>query len=467
MEPQHTTKFALSQDSLAQLRARTEGTVITADDPGYDEARGAWNLNYKHQPSVIVLPVNAVDIVLAVRFARDEGMGIAVQATGHGVAQTAAEGDLLIVTSRMNHVDVDAKTQTAWIEAGVQWGAVLKKAQAHGLAPLLGSSPDVAAVGYTLGGGMGWLARQYGMAVDSVNYFEVVTGDGRLVRASAANNSDLFWALCGGGGSFGVVTGMEIKLYPVTSVYGGNLYYPADMAKDVFTRYRDWIATAPEALTSSVLIMNYPPIPQIPEFLRGQTFVQVRGCYCGPAAEGEALLRYWRDWHAPIIDDFKAMSFADVATISNDPVDPTPGLATSIWLRDLNDDAIDILVQHGVDKQTYLIAEIRHAGGAIARVDAQANAYGNRDAQHILEIVAITPTPEIWRYAEQAISGLKQELRPHATGGVYINFLEGEEKRARTKDAFSPENYQRLMQLKAKYDPSNLFRFSFDIPLVS
>jgi FAD/FMN-containing dehydrogenase len=277
-----------------RLERQIGGEVFVPGDAGYDDARKAWNLTVDQRPAVIVVAESAADIVQAVRFAGEEGLGIAVQATGHGVSRPANDS-LLIITSRMTKVYVDAASQSAWIESGAKWGVVLEQAQAVGLAPLLGSTPDVSAVGYTLGGGIGWLARKYGLSADSVHFFEMVTADGRLLRVSPTENSDLFWGLRGGGGSFGVITGMEVQLYPVTTIYGGNLFYPVEQAKAVYTRYREWIANAPEELTSSVLIMNFPPIPQVPELLRGQSFVIVRGAYAGRVEEGEALLKFWRD----------------------------------------------------------------------------------------------------------------------------------------------------------------------------
>ena len=206
---------------------------------------------------------------------------VAVQATGHGIVRPANDS-LLIVTANLTEVRVNDQARTAWIGPGAKWGKVLAQAQAVGLAPLLGSSPEVGATGYTLGGGMGWLARKYGLSIDSVNCFEVVNAHGEIVTASAAQNTDLFWGLRGGGGSLGVVTGMEVRLYPVTQFYGGNLYYPIDQAPAVFARYREWIASAPDELTSAIVIMNYPPLPFFPDPLRGKAIAQIRGAYCGP-----------------------------------------------------------------------------------------------------------------------------------------------------------------------------------------
>jgi hypothetical protein len=454
--------FPAAETSLGGLRAAIQGRVITPDDPDYDTVRQAWNLLVDQHPALIVVAASASDVAQAVRFARNSGLGVAVQATGHGVVSPADDA-LLIVTSQMTDVRIDAQSQTAWIEAGTQWGKVLEKAQEVGLAPLLGSSPGVGAVGYTLGGGMGWLARKYGLAADSVRFFEIVTADGQLRRASPTENADLFWGLRGGGGSFGVITGMEVQLYPVTTVYAGNLIYPVDAAHEVFAHYREWVASTPDELTSSILIMNFPPIPAVPEFLRGQSVVMVRGCYVGSVQRGAELIQEWRNWKTPMADMFDVMPFSKAATISNDPVDPMPGLSTTVSLRALDDSVIETLIRYGVTKNGLVVTEIRQAGGAIARVDPEVNAYGNRNTSLILQFIGVTPTLDARHQLGKYVDQIKEELHPHLTDRVYINFLEGREKRERTKDAYSPETYRRLMHLKARYDPENLFRFSFGI----
>lgn len=452
------------QGAYSTLQARVQGAVIVPGDADYDSTRMAWNLSFQHHPAVIVVAENAADVVEAVRFARAEEMEIAVQATGHGFVR-GADGSMLIITSKMTGVHVNPEAQTAYVEGGVKWGKVLELAQAEGLAPLLGSSPDVGAVGYTLGGGIGWLARKYGLSADSVNYFDIVTADGVLRRASASENSDLFWALRGGGGSFGVVVGMEIRLYPVTMVYAGNLFYPITAAKEVYARFREWIANAPDELTTSVSLMNYPPIPDVPEFLRGQSFVIVRGAYTGRMEDGEELLRYWREWQAPVIDMFGPLPFTQADKISNDPVDPMPAFVTSIWLKDLDDEAVDTILEYMNPASGLIFTEVRYVGGgAIARVDPDSAAYSNRDASLVMETVGVAPTPEIFQALDAYANAYKKALEPHATGRVYMNFLEGEEKQRRTKDAYRPENYRRLTVIKAKYDPQNVFSHSFAIP---
>lgn len=259
---------------------------------------------------------------------------------------------------------------------------------------------------------------------------------------------------------------MEVQLYPVTDVYGGNLFYPIERAREIYTRYRGWIAAAPDELTSSIVIMNYPLIPQVPDFLRGQSFVMVRGCYCGPVEEGAVLVQSWRDWLTPIIDDFKTMPFSQVATISNDPLDPVPGVSSGDWLGDLSDGAIEQLLRFGPANNgasPLVVTEIRHAGGAVARADAQTSAYRHRDATLLMQLIGMAPTAEAQRYLRQYIEEFKGALRPYLTGGVYMNFLEGEESQTRVQDGFSPEAYRRLTGLKATYDPENRLGFSFNI----
>jgi FAD/FMN-containing dehydrogenase len=458
---------SIRDDRWAKLQSKITGQVIMRDEPAYNEARRAWDLTVQQWPTAIIVVKDAVDIVEALRFAKREGLAVAVQSTGHGIVRPANDS-LLILTSEMKEIRVDAEAHTAWVGAGAKWGMVLEVTQPFGLAPLLGSSPDVGVVGYTLGGGLGWLGRKYGLAADNVRSFDVVTADGRLLRASESENSDLFWGLRGGGGGLGIVTQMEINLFPVTTVYGGNLFYPIELAKEVFVRYRDWVASAPDELTSSVLIMNFPPIPEIPAFLRGQSFAMVRGCYCGPVDQGEALVQSWRRWRAPVVDDFKVMSFADVATISNDPVEPVPGVSTGAWLRELGDEAIDLVIRYALGNHNNSspigIAEVRHAGGAIARIKADHNAYGNRDASLLLQLLGMAPTPEAYRHWQHYTDELKQRLQPYLTGGVYLNFLSGEESQALVEKGYSPESFRRLTTLKAAYDPENRLRHGFNIP---
>ncbi len=454
---------------LNHLRDQLDGSVFTPEDPGYEAAQQAWNLSVNQHPAVIVVAQSAADIAAAIRFARNADLEVAIQATGHGIARPA-NGALLIITSNLNKVEIDPVAQTARIESGAMWIAVLEKAQQFGLAPLLGSSPYVGVTGYTLGGGMGWLARKYGMALDSVHAFELVTANGSQIRASESENQDLFWALRGGGGNFGVVTAMEIQLYPVKSVYGGHLMYPGQMAKAALQHFRGWIVDLPDEITTSISVMNFPRLPQIPEFLRGQTVVFVRACYVGAAEDGAALMQPWLDWMAPMDNSLREMPFMEIGSISNDPQDPMPGHSTGAWISELSDEAIDKLLEYVISTEgpsPIVSMDIRYAGGAISRVGGQENAYGNRGANLLMQAVGITPTPVIHAAFVAFIEDWKADLKPYLTGGVYMNFLEGKEARERTRNGFTPENFARLQTIKARYDAENRFSHSFDIKPVS
>ncbi len=448
--------------TVDELRRRATGPVLTADDDGYAEATLAWNRAAQHRPLVVVEAADANDVVLAVRFAAATGVGLGVQATGHGMALPADDG-VLLLTRRLDDVRVDPAARTAWVGAGSQWGPVLEQAQVHGLAPLLGSAPHVGAVGYVLGGGFGWLARRYGSGADSARAFELVTPDGRLLRASADENFELFRALRGGGGgSLGVVTGMEIELYPVTTVYGGNLLYPAEMAETVMDRYARWVADAPDELTSEVVLMNFPPIPDLPEPIRGKSFTIVRGCWCGDLEEGRALLDRFRAELPPVADMWHEMPFSEVATISNDPVHPLPALLTGGWL-----DGIDGGVGRTLAGLTFpvdgppllMFSEVRHIGGAVSRGDRATTVLGNRDHEFVWHALGVPMADGMAEGISARLGEIREALADHDTGRAYLNFLDGEERRARTGDALDGDDVAALRRLKQELDPDDVVRF--------
>ncbi len=456
-----------STESLAALRAAVSGDVLVAGDVGYDQARQGFNLALVQRPAVIVVAADVDDVVRAVRYAAEQDLPLAVQATGHGIAR-GADGAVLLVTSRLTGVEIDREARTARIEGGAKFAAVLPPAQEHGLAPLLGSTTDVGAVGYTLGGGFGWLGRRYGLCSDSVRSFDLVTADGELLHASAEENPEVFWALRGGGGgSLGVVTSMELELYPVTEVYAGNLLYPAFMAKDVLRRFRDWVADADERLTSSVVMMNFPPFEDVPEPLRGQSFVMVRGCWSGDLEQGAALVDEWRAWRPPVMDLFGPMPFSAADSISQDPVDPMPAMVTSEWFDALSDAAIDVLVEAAVPAPgrppMLVFAELRHAGGAVRALAADAVNDLGRSGEFLLEMVGVVMDPHAGLALEAHLRHAREALQPHVTGAAYLNFTEGTEKQQRTASAFSPAHLARLRAVKASLDPRNRFSHGFDL----
>ena len=461
-----TASTATSGRRIDTLRTQIEGAVLTATDERYDELRQAWNLDHVHHPAVVVVPAHADDVASTVRWAADAGLPVCIQATGHGVIRTA-DGGVLVVTSELTDVHVDAEAWTARIGAGAKWERVLGPAIAAGLAPLLGSTPDVSAVGYTLGGGMGWLARKYGLSADHVRSIEIVTADGCIRTASPDSDADLFWALRGGGaGSLGVVTEIEVDLVPVTRMYAGNLLYPASMARQVGARYREWVRDVPDDLTSSISFMNFPPFDDVPEPVRGRSFAIVRGAFLGSDEDGAALLDHWRSWRAPELDLWGPMPFADVATISNDPLDPMRSMSSSEWLDEITDELVDILVRvlfEGEQPNPLVFAEIRHAGASIARQPEHPNAYSPRGFHHLLHVVG-SADDDGWPALQERYRSLQHELTPHVPGIAYLNFLEGDEKRRRTRAAFDDETFARLQQIKSDVDPTNLF--GHGLPLV-
>ena len=451
--------FALTD--AAALQAQVRGRVLTPDAPDYATARLTWNRTTDHYPAVILVAEDAGDVSAGIQFAREAGLGVAIQSTGHGIQQPADDA-LLIITSRMNAVTVDAAARTAHIGAGAVWQHVLDQAVPHGLAPLLGSSPNVGVAGYTLGGGIGWLARRYGFASDSVRSIEVVTPDAVLRQASPTENSDLFWALRGGGGNFGVVTALTMNLYPVAALYGGSLYYPGEQAAEALRFFRDWTRTVPDELTSSITIMKYPTLPQLPEALRGRIEVEVKAAYVGE--ESARWMQPWLDWQPPARNTLRQLPFAEIATISHDPVEPMAGYGSNELLDDLPDEAISVFVQHATRPDSPLAAmELRHGGGAIARNDPTSSAISSRDAQFYWQMAGPAFTPEAYAGVKGAIAEVKQAMRPYLRGNIYLNFMKGDESGPRTRDAYSPENFARLVALKSRYDPENLFRFSYQL----
>lgn len=451
--------------SLAEIKYTIQGELFTPEDAGYEGAKFGFNLSFQQHPAIVVAADSKADIKRALRYASSAGLGVAMQSTGHG-GILPANDNMLIVTSQMNQVQVDPDARTARVGAGARWGAVLEAAQVHGLAPLLGSSPTVGVVGYSLGGGLGWLARKYGLAADSLISINLVTADGRELTASQDENSDLFWAMRGGGGGFGVVTAIELKLFPIATVYGGSLLYPVELVEEVFRSYRAWAMDLPEEWTTSVRIANFPPVEMLPEMMRGKSFAMVSGCYCGTPEDGEAYLKDWLDWGAHIQNSFSVMPFGEVASISQDPQDPIPSCHSGAWLNELSDQAIQTIIQFSTPQNgpcPITITEVRHVGGAMQRVAGDENAYSMRDSDLLMDIIAFTPTPEAHAAIVDYIGAFKKALTPQLAKGVYMNFMEGEEAHRRTSEAFKPDKFERLAAIKAKYDPQNLFRFGYGI----
>jgi FAD/FMN-containing dehydrogenase len=468
----------LSSTQLRTLRARVNGRVFVPGDQGYDTARQTWNVTtFDQRPAIVVMPSIPADVVFAVGFAREHHLSIAAQGGGHGHPHPANDAMLVNFASMARvHVTPAAAVSdspgrsgvagVARVDAGAKWRDVVAAAHPHGLAPLNGFSGTVGVSGYTLGGGIGWLVRQYGAAAGSLRSAELVTADGRTLQVNDQNHADLFWGLRGGGGNFGIVTSFEFDLYPVKEIFGGFVVYPLAQGKQALSAYAQWTKTVPDTLTSAVRLVHYPPAPVIPEPLRGASAIVIMACYTGSMAEGEALVKPLRSIGTPLLDTFRPMPYAQIATVANDPPDAPP-LFTFMnggGLRDMSSDVIDALLRIAGDRAAGIfMVEARHTGGALARQPEDAMPFGFRSPWFISALAA-APTPQALEDGQRSVGALLDALKPALTGEVLINTLDaGNTGPHLTRAAYSEENYRKLVALKDKYDPANVFRFNHNI----
>jgi FAD/FMN-containing dehydrogenase len=445
------------------LIGRTRGPVFVPDD-GYDVERDGFQTAARHRPDVVVGATRANDVRAAVEFASAHGMPVAVQGTGHALMSVAAEGGVLITTSRMDGVRVDGEARTAWIGAGVKWEQVIEEAAPHGLAPLSGSAPFVGAVPYILGGGLGLLSRRYGYAADHVRSIEVVTADARLCHVTAESDPDLFWALRGGRDNFGVVTGMEVELFPVERLYGGGLYFDGELAAEILDAYREWTATVPDELSSSVALVPFPDFEAVPEPLRGRYVAHVRIAYTGDAEEGERLVAPLRALGPRLMDTLADMPYTRSGSIHNEPAEPHAYSADNAMLRDLDASAArTILHLAGADARVPCIVQLRHLGGALARPPAAPNAVGHRDAKYLLGV--LSPLDGLDIGDVRSVHRRLFEALASQTMGRCLNYMYGEKPTTeQVRSAYDPEDYRRLAELKAVHDSANMFRLNHNIP---
>jgi FAD/FMN-containing dehydrogenase len=451
-----------SSTELRTLRALSTGAVVAPADPGYDEARLAWNLAADQRPEAVVLPENETDVAFAVAYAREAGLRVSVQGTGHNPLPLGdMSGSLLIRTNRMRQVEIDPGARRARVQAGAIWSDVAGPANAHGLAALAGSSPDVGVVGYSLGGGIGYLGRKHGIQANSVTAIELVTADGEQVRVDASHDPDVFWALRGGGGNFGVVTAMEFRLYPVSALYGGWLIWPWERSHDVISRWVEWTHTAPDEVTSMARIMQLPPIPDVPEMLRGRQIVVVSAAYLGSRDDGDWLLGPLREL-SPEIDTFAEMEPIGLSYLHGDPESPVPAISDQTIVDELPSAAVDTFVaKAGPDARTaLLLAELRHMGGAFARSGEDHGALDRIDGDYVSFAVGMPISPEVGAAVERDSRELMAAMSEFGSGRAYSNFAE----RAVDASSFYPEEtYRRLRAIRSRVDPDGLLRANHEI----
>jgi FAD/FMN-containing dehydrogenase len=410
--------------------------MLTTTSKGYDAARLGFQRRDPHRPAVVFPVTSAAEIEEAVRYAIDHDLRIAVQAAGHGLVE-GIDGGVLIATGGFNGVMVDADRKTAWIEAGATWRDVLTATAPYGLAPLSGSAPGVGAISYTLGGGLGLMARRYGYAADHVLRIEVVTPDG--VRRNAEEDPDLFWALRGGGGNFGVVTGLEVELFDVPTIFGGSLYFDLAEYPDVPEQWREWTRSVPDEVTSAIAILPIPDIPQVPEPVRGKYVGQVQLAILGD--RGEELIAPLRAIGTPVLDTVGVIPYVDSGQIFAEPERPDSYSSRNVLLDDLN--ALKTLPElAGPGASRMRVIGIRHLGGALAREPEIPNAVGRRAAKYSLTVL----TPGKGAGDDKIL----EPWRP-ATIGRALNFSFEKLTAAEVADAY--DDYDRLVELKRRYDP--------------
>jgi FAD/FMN-containing dehydrogenase len=440
------------------------GPVALPGDPGWDHARSAFNLLLDQHPAAVAFPADAEDVAAAVGYARQAGLRVAPQATAHNQGPLGGlESTLLLNVRALQEVRVDPGAQRVRVGAGVKWDRVAPRLSAHGLAGLHGSSPDVGIAGYSLGGGMGWLARKYGLQANAVTALELVTADGTLVRADAEHHSDLFWALRGGGGNFGVVTAIEFAVHPVDDLYAGAMFFPFERASEVLHAWTALLPTLPDELMSWASLMHFPPIADVPAFARGRSFAVVMAAFLGSEAEGRALLRPLRDL-GPGRDTFATVPPVVLGDLAMDPLDPVPFHLAHQLLDRLPAETIDELmakVGPGSGRgQTVTILQFRHMGGALAREAPGAGARATLPGEiGMVALGAVFDEPSDVA-VRNALADIEATLLPHRAG-EYPNFVEVP---ADASSFFEPAVWERLRDVKSLYDPHDVFKGNHHIP---
>ncbi len=452
-----TTETTETTIDLDELRAGFSGSAHVPGEEGWEEARAAWNLAVDQHPAAVAIPADAADVARAVRFARDRGLRVAVQGTGHNASAYGASiaGTLLIKTERMREVAVDPARRTARVGAGVTWGEVVGPAAEHGLAALAGSSHDVGVVGYTLGGGVSWLARKHGLAAERVTAVELVSAHGDLREVTEETDPDAFWALRGGGGNFGVVTAIEFELLPIAEVYAGALFFPYERSGEVLEAWRRWTATVPDEVTSVGRMLQIPPMPELPEMLRGKSFVVVEATMACQAERGAELIEPLREL-GPTMDTFETQAIPNLLGLHMDPPGPVPGFSDHQMLAGLDADALARVVEAvGPGSGSPILSyELRHLGGALGRREEGSGALGALSGEYMTFGVGMVLDPAIVEVLSASFDEARAALDAFDEGRRYGNFTEDP---TGAEALYGERTLARLREVRRNLDPGGLF----------
>ena len=452
------TNTVLTEEIVEAFQASLRGPLLQPGDAGYDDARIVWNGMIDRKPALIARCAGVSDVIEAVNFARDNHLLVSVRGGGHNITGYAVnDGGIVIDLSQMKGVRVDLGKSTARAEAGLTWGEYYHETQAFGLANTGGVVSTTGISGLSLGGGLGWLMGKHGLTCDCLLSADIVTADGKFLTASATENPDLFWGLRGGGGNFGIVTSFEFQLYPVgPTVLGGMVIYPMAQAKEVLRFYREFARNCPDALTAWASLMTSPD---------GDPVVAVLLNYMGDIAEGERLAAPMRSFGSPVADTIGPMSYCDLNSMIDGafPYGEVQRYWKSSFLKELGDDMIDVLVDGASNMLSPMsLVGFFHVHGAAARVGADETAFGLREDQWDYDIISQWTDPSETDKHIQWTRDFFNRVEPFTSGGVYVNHLDAEEA-DRIRGAYGSSNYERLLALKNKYDPANLFRLNQNI----
>ncbi len=445
------------------LRGLLGGRVFLPGDPGYDAARTPWNVAVDQRPAAVAVPTSAEEVVEVVRAAAAAGLRVVPQSTGHNAGPLAGRfaDAVLLRLSDFTGVSIDPERRVARILGATLWQQVAEAAAVHGLAVMHGSSPDVAAAGYTLGGGLSWYARAHGLACNHLEAAEVVLADGSLVRTDADNHPELFWALRGGGGNFGVVTALEIRLLPMAQVYAGLMLWDAARSAEVCRAWADWTHGLAEEVTTSLRLLSVPPMPELPEFIRGRQLVVVDGAVLAEDERAAELLAPLREL-GPEVDTFARIPATAVTRIHLDPEGPTPGVSDHLLLSDFDASTAEALVAStGPDSGTTLLsAEIRHLGGALGRPDPAGGALDQLHGDYAGFFIAIAATPELGAQGLADARRAVAALQPWSSGRRFLNFTE---EAVDPASAFDAATLARLRAVRTDLDPAGIFAANHDL----
>jgi FAD/FMN-containing dehydrogenase len=466
LETERRRDIALDDADIADLARHFRGELIRRDDPPYDGARHVWNGAIDRYPALVARCTGIADVIAAVRFARERELVVAVRGGGHNVAGTAVCDDGVVIDlSPMKGMWVDPVARTARAQPGLLWGEFDHETQSFGLATPGGIVTHTGIAGLTIGGGLGWLMRKYGLTCDNLLSADVVTADGELVRASAEENADLFWGLRGGGGNFGIVSSFQYRLHPIgPTVLAGVVLHPAERAREVLDFYRHFIASAPDELMSIVVLRMAPPAPFLPQEIHGRPVVIIAVCFAGPVEEGERAVRPLRRFGDPLADLIQPTLYASHQAMLDASVPHGLGYYwKSEYLPPLGDALIATLTEHAWRVTTPAsYTALFHLGGAVNREDPADSAFEDRRATHAMTIDGVWSEPSASGACIAWARDFWEAVRPYATGRVYVNFL-GAEGQDRVRAAYGAAKYERLRTLKRKYDPTNFFRMNQNI----